>query len=176
MQLEEMKMGFFGYQKSAVQQYLANQEAEFSKQLQEKDAQAEQAVQQAKKRIEELEQASADNWARVHRLEQELQSLQAELDGLRQSILAGSTQELPEARALCEAICRRAKEDALPSLRPVINGTGVVLHTNLGRACLSQRAADAVTATNQEDGVALALARYIPGVAEQLARQGYGWD
>ncbi len=84
MQLEEMKMGFFGYQKSAVQQYLANQEAEFSKQLQEKDAQAEQAVQQAKKRIEELEQASADNWARVHRLEQELQSLQAELDGLRQ--------------------------------------------------------------------------------------------
>ena len=37
-------------------------------------------------------------------------------------------------------------------------------------------AADAVTATNQEDGVALALARYIPGVAEQLARQGYGWD
>ena len=81
MQLEEMKMGFFGYQKSAVQQYLANQEAEFSKQLQEKDAQAEQAVQQAKKRIEELEQASADNWARGHRLEQELQSLQAELDG-----------------------------------------------------------------------------------------------
>ena len=31
-----------------------------------------------------------------------------------------------------------------PSLRPVINATGVILHTNLGRGCLSDRAADAV--------------------------------
>ena len=73
-------------------------------------------------------------------------AVREELEGLRRSILAGEIQALPEAEALCGAICRRAREDALPSLRPVINGTGVVLHTNLGRACLSQRAADAVTA------------------------------
>ena len=73
-------------------------------------------------------------------------AVRTELDGLRQAILAGDAQELPETSSLCKAICRRAREDALPSLRPVINGTGVVLHTNLGRACLSQRAADAVTA------------------------------
>ena len=53
---------------------------------------------------------------------------------------------LPDTETLCAAVCRRAREDALPSLRPVINGTGVVLHTNLGRACLSQRATNAVTA------------------------------
>lgn len=73
-------------------------------------------------------------------------AVRAELDQLRQAILAGEVHELPGTDALCAAICRRAKEDALPSLRPVINGTGVVLHTNLGRACLSQRATDAVTA------------------------------
>ncbi len=73
-------------------------------------------------------------------------AVRAELDQLRQAILAGEVHELPGADALCAAICRRAREDALPSLRPVINGTGVVLHTNLGRACLSQRATDAVTA------------------------------
>lgn len=73
-------------------------------------------------------------------------AVREELDGLRQAILAGDVCVLPEEASLCETICRRAREDALPSLRPVINGTGVVLHTNLGRACLSQRAADAVTA------------------------------
>ena len=73
-------------------------------------------------------------------------AVREELDGLRQAILAGDVCVLPEEASLWETICRRAREDALPSLRPVINGTGVVLHTNLGRACLSQRAADAVTA------------------------------
>ena len=73
-------------------------------------------------------------------------AVREELDGLRRSILSGQADRIPEESTLCQAICRRAREDALPSLRPVINGTGVVLHTNLGRACLSQRAADAVTA------------------------------
>ena len=73
-------------------------------------------------------------------------AVREELEALRQAILAGEVQMLPDTETLCAAVCRRAREDALPSLRPVINGTGVVLHTNLGRACLSQRATDAVTA------------------------------
>ncbi len=73
-------------------------------------------------------------------------AVRTELEELRRGILAGETAQLPGTEDICANICRRAREDALPSLRPVVNGTGVVLHTNLGRACLSQRAADAVAA------------------------------
>lgn len=43
-------------------------------------------------------------------------------------------------------IIERTKRMARRSLRPVLNATGVVLHTNLGRAPLAARALDAVTA------------------------------
>ena len=43
------------------------------------------------------------------------------------------------------AIERALERVVRPSLRPVINATGVVLHTNLGRAPLAQVAIDAVT-------------------------------
>ena len=66
------------------------------------------------------------------------------IDALRIDILAGECQEIPAMEVLCQQICLAANAAAKPSLRPVINATGVVLHTNLGRACLSRRAADAV--------------------------------
>lgn len=69
------------------------------------------------------------------------EAVRKELDGLRTQVLSGACTALPKRGALCAAILRRAELDALSSLRPVLNGTGVVLHTNLGRACLSRRAA-----------------------------------
>lgn len=71
------------------------------------------------------------------------EAVRGELEELRAHILAGEVTELPDEKTLCGAIARRAQNDTLPSLRPVINGTGVVLHTNLGRACLSERAVNA---------------------------------
>ena len=62
---------------------------------------------------------------------------------LRQEILAGNITALPEADALYRQIQAQVIKDALPSLRTVINGTGIILHTNLGRACLSEQAAQA---------------------------------
>lgn len=67
------------------------------------------------------------------------------LDELRQSILQGTCSAVPSLEELCQQVTIRAQHDAVPSLRPVINGTGVILHTNLGRGCLSSAAADAVS-------------------------------
>jgi len=71
------------------------------------------------------------------------ESIRQEISALRQGILAGEITALPEKNVLCERIAARLEKDALPSMREVINATGVVLHTNLGRACLSEQAAAA---------------------------------
>lgn len=66
------------------------------------------------------------------------------LDALREGILSGALSALPGREAILEDALARAGAAELPSLRRVINGTGVVLHTNLGRSCLSARASAAV--------------------------------
>lgn len=41
---------------------------------------------------------------------------------------------------------RRCRDRRVPSLRPVVNATGVVVHTNLGRSCLHGEAMEALAA------------------------------
>ncbi|MBQ1280949.1 MAG: L-seryl-tRNA(Sec) selenium transferase [Oscillospiraceae bacterium] len=71
------------------------------------------------------------------------QAVREVLESLRRDVLSGQTDVLPEADELCSRAAAIARRAALPSLRGVINGTGVILHTNLGRACISERAASA---------------------------------
>ncbi len=73
-----------------------------------------------------------------------VEAVRQALDLARQGILAGGacppTEELVEmARASLQALLR-------PTLRPVINATGVIIHTNLGRAPLSAEARAAMEA------------------------------
>ena len=68
------------------------------------------------------------------------------LGALREELLNGRADSVPDADTLCARIAAAAEAGLRPSLRPVLNGTGVVLHTNLGRACLSAEAVKAVDA------------------------------
>ena len=60
------------------------------------------------------------------------------LEESRLSISRGES--APSSDGLVKSVRDRVRTLAEPSLRPVVNATGVVLHTNLGRAPLSQEA------------------------------------
>ena len=64
------------------------------------------------------------------------------LDELRQSL--PNLAEIPSDAELENSLESILQKQSQPSLRPVINATGVLLHTNLGRAPLSQAALAAV--------------------------------
>ena len=59
MTLEEMRKGFFGYQKADVYQYIAGIEQSFSEKLMQKDAQLEKIESQYQEKIRQLEEEVA---------------------------------------------------------------------------------------------------------------------
>ncbi len=71
-----------------------------------------------------------------------VEAMRETLDDIRQRILAGSAAPA-EAEILAE-VRQRLEQWTTPTLRPVINATGVIIHTNLGRAPLSQQARRAI--------------------------------
>ena len=75
--------------------------------------------------------------------------VRAFLDQVRKEVTQRSEElELPFANAsdMAEKIAAWIAKDEQPRLRPVINATGILLHTGLGRAPLSASAVDALAA------------------------------
>ena len=66
------------------------------------------------------------------------------VDAVRGAILDGSRAPV-DGGALADDACARALTCLRPSLRRVVNATGVVVHTNLGRSPLADEAVHAVT-------------------------------
>jgi L-seryl-tRNA(Ser) seleniumtransferase len=97
-------------------------------------------------------QAAAD-WLGVYPRALVLDEIRAVIEELRRAITAGErgNGQPPQAGTLEAEITgevgRRLERRARPSLRRVINATGVILHTNLGRAPLSETALEAIAAT-----------------------------
>lgn len=71
-------------------------------------------------------------------------SVREKLDSIREEILEGKLTEISDKDELISDIVSSITEKKKKNLRRVINATGVVLHTNLGRAELSKAAAAAV--------------------------------
>jgi L-seryl-tRNA(Ser) seleniumtransferase len=82
--------------------------------------------------------AAADRAGLVARLGrgQVMEAVRAELGRVREEVLGGAP--CPPVEAFEEALLARLADVARGSLRPVVNATGVVVHTNLGRAPLSE--------------------------------------
>lgn len=71
-------------------------------------------------------------------------SVRSVLSDIRSRVLSGELDSMPAESVIISDVLSHIERHSHASLRPVINGTGVVLHTNLGRAPLADEAVDAV--------------------------------
>ena len=71
-------------------------------------------------------------------------SIRKVLNELREGILSDEISRVWNDEEILERIKSDIKKASLRNLRKVINGTGIILHTNLGRAKLGQKAIEAV--------------------------------
>ncbi|GAK56074.1 L-seryl-tRNA(Sec) selenium transferase [Candidatus Vecturithrix granuli] len=75
-----------------------------------------------------------------------VEAIREALEQFRQAILQGALQEFPQ-QAMIEHIQTGVITRSQRHLKRVINGTGIIVHTNLGRSNLSQKAIEAVVET-----------------------------
>jgi L-seryl-tRNA(Ser) seleniumtransferase len=73
---------------------------------------------------------------------QTVDGLRETLDSVRDEVRAGG--DVPDLGALVARASAHLQARLAPTLRPVVNGTGVIIHTNLGRAPLSAAARAAI--------------------------------
>jgi L-seryl-tRNA(Ser) seleniumtransferase len=66
------------------------------------------------------------------------------LDGLRDGIKSGAITTVPTIKGIIDDAHLTARRIFSPKLKRVINGTGVIIHTNLGRSLLAKSAIEAM--------------------------------
>ncbi|MCX5804445.1 MAG: L-seryl-tRNA(Sec) selenium transferase [Proteobacteria bacterium] len=88
-----------------------------------------------------------DEWKRLVKIYPESvakDALRFCLDDLRASIKEGKSNVIPSIDQIIEVTEKQVKISISPRLKRVINGTGVIIHTNLGRSLLPKSAIEAV--------------------------------
>lgn len=90
-----------------------------------------------------LQSDDAQNLIVLYGRSQVLQTVQTVIDDARYALLNGDDVAVDD-RSLLYQMQRHLKQQFTPTLRPVLNATGVIIHTNLGRALLSKDAQRAI--------------------------------
>ena len=102
---------------------------------------------QLPKMDELLEEAAIAPWFEVFDRSYVKNCLNEALNQVRQAILAGEDVDISHSAVVAIAE-RKLTAKKRPNLRPMINATGTALHTNLGRALLSDKAVEATQRVN----------------------------
>ncbi len=87
-----------------------------------------------------------------------LDAVRAEIDALRQRVLAGDAKPPFAETDLFAAVAERLHDKDLRRLQRVVNATGIVIHTNMGRAPMADAAVSAVSAVAGYSNLELDLA------------------
>jgi L-seryl-tRNA(Ser) seleniumtransferase len=90
-----------------------------------------------------LQTAAAQALLDGHPRDRVVAAVRAELEALRESIAGRAAEGDSSPEAVADRSAVRLAVEARPHFRRVINATGIVLHTNLGRAPLAEAAARA---------------------------------
>jgi len=98
-----------------------------------------------------------------------LAAVRRALADLRRDILSGRLTAPPGPETLLAAVRGHLAEETAFSLRPVVNATGVVLHTNLGRSILGQ----AVAARVAKIAASYSSLEYDPQAGARGSRQAH---
>ena len=93
-----------------------------------------------------LRRPDIEECAREHGRELVVEAVRRAIDDLRAAMRRGDRESSPDNAEdfVAETALERTRAAAQPSLRPVLNLTGTVLHTNLGRAELPEVAVEAM--------------------------------
>ncbi|NVN90594.1 MAG: L-seryl-tRNA(Sec) selenium transferase [Desulfuromonadales bacterium] len=78
-----------------------------------------------------------------------LRAIRTCLDRFREQLITGDSQSAPEPHLIVAVVRDELSRRKRMNLQPVINGTGVVIHTNLGRSPLASLAEEAIHSVSQ---------------------------
>jgi L-seryl-tRNA(Ser) seleniumtransferase len=100
---------------------------------------------------EALKEARVRQWLETHPRVLVLDAIRTALDRKRRAVLEqnGGNEIDLSLTAILDSAETLLRELSEPSLRPVINATGVVVHTNLGRSILSESAIQRIAEVNR---------------------------
>jgi L-seryl-tRNA(Ser) seleniumtransferase len=111
----------------------------------EKDMEEKQKLLTALPSVDEILRSNKGiQWLKVYPRRYVIQAIRDVIDTRRREILKGLTSDISEESMMAGIEITMEKLSSY-SLRPLINATGIVIHTNLGRSLLSEKALENIT-------------------------------